>query len=901
MRIFQFYLTLCDLLLSPFAPRKNGKTLLSRSERRLLFSGRCLLSICLFSLFVAGCDRVKPSTDRAGKDPESKEGKASGLGSAVAPAGTTALTVSDPVARAKLESCIAQYKRFKSYQDRGVLSIRIPTSVVSEPRVITEPMRIAFEAPNRLAIQARSLRTMWSPSNTWEAVVGKENSKPFGSQRLVRPLPDAIDLTWLIVDHLGPLVNDPIIGSPFHLQLLFDEKPLAYMMEPSSIVTLLEPAVFDAAKCDRVQVQSKESKWLFWIDQETLLLRKYEIPSQAIELLVPGLPADFDSAKAELSVELVGAKANAGVDWTQWQIPNAEDAIPVRRFIEAPPRDTPFLIGKTLKPFDLKDANGKRILDSAERSKPITVLCWITKDEIGEMFVKYLFEIQREFEKRKLNGVEIVLVSQANPTEMQEALKKWNCSLPLAIDTVDLTKKEFLIQRQPAVVIIDDQVRVQHFDEVGYLGYIPNIVEDLQRGVKIASRRLQQAIHNEARYNSRLHRAVIDKSQTEKLLPIEEFPFAFHEPMDIWNAPLSDPIIAAGSEHFYPQVGKSNEAVGLFAADAVRQRIMTVLDESGRVFCIDNRGTKTLVATLPTDQAANPKRLHVLPDPWTHRWIAIVPEGLPRFWLIDGSESASNGPVEATQYDLDETETPTAFTWTMKDGVPSLTLGTSASKLRVLDPQTNKRFSSPTAPIASIVPIITDQGECVGWNAIKVNGEIEELEAFRSSSFPFKRAEQLERLTFPPQVSGWEWGRHHKQGMLLGLATLPSGETGTILQSRSFEPLIRHPLSVRPEQCRILSSTNAFDSTLYWLAAAPNRVLHLQTADGLDVDQMCLGKRIVSAGIYPDGKKLRVVIAVDTEVNCWTIEVPEPPSSSGLENVSPTGPESVKSSEPPSA
>ena len=853
-----------------------------------------LLSFLLFSLFVAGCDRAKPVTGQAGKVPESKEGKSAGPDST----GTTVQAVSDPAARAKLESCIAQYKRVKSYEDRGVLSIRIPTSVPSEPRVITEPMRIAFESPNRLAIQARGLKTMWSPSNTWEAVVGKVNSKPFGSQRLVRPLPDAIDLTWLIVDHLGPLVNDPIIGSPFHLQLLFDEKPLAYMMEPNSIVKLLEPAVFDAAKCDRIQVLSKELKWVFWIDQETQLLRKYEIPVQGIELLVPGLPAEFDPTKAELSVELVGAKANASVDWSQWQIPNQQDEIPVRRFIEAPPRNAPFLIGKTLKPFDLKDATGKRILDSAERMKPITVLCWITNDDVGEMFVKYLFEIQREFEKRKLNSAEIVLVSQANPTDMQASLKKWNCLLPLAIDTTNLTETEFLIQRQPAVVIIDNQVRVQHFDEFGYFNFIPNVVEDLQRGVNIAARRLQLAIHDEARYNSRLHRAVIEKSQTEKLLPIEEFPFAFHEPMDIWNAPFSEPIIAAGSEHFYPQVGKSNGADGLFAADTVRQRVMTVLDESGRVFCIDNTGAKTLVATLPTEQAANPKRIHVLPDPWTHRWIAIVPEGLPRFWLIDGSEKASDVPVVATQYDLDDNETPTAFVWTMKDGVPSLTLGTSASKLRVLDPQTKKRFSSPTAPIASIVPIVTDLGECVGWNAIKENGEIEELEAFRSSSLPSKGVEQPARLTFIPQASSWEWGRHRKQGLLLGLATLPSGETGTILQSRLFEPLLRHPLSVRPEQCRVLSSTNAINGTLYWLATAPNRVLHLQTADGFDVDQMCLGKRIAGAGIYPDGKKLRVVIAVDTEVNCWTIELPEPPLTPGLENVLPPGPESVKSPEP---
>ena len=863
---------------------------------------KILLSFLLLSLIVSGCDRSSTKKGIEGKETVSKESKSTTKETVAAPSILTVPAVSNPAARSKLESCIAQYKRFKSYEDRGVLSIRIPTSGSSAPRVIMEPMRIAFETPNRLAIQVRGLKTVWSPSNTWEAVVSKEDVKPFGMQRLVRPLPDAIDLTWLIVDNLGPLLNDPVVGSPFHLQLLFDEKPLAYLLEPSSIVTLLEPAVFDSIKCDRVQIVSKELKWVFWIDQENQLLRKYEIPVQGIEMLVPGLPADFDPTKAELSIELVGAKANASVDWSGWQIPNQQDEIPVRRFIDAPPRNTPVLVGRILKQFDLFDANNQRILDSAQRTKPITVLCWIKNDAMSEMFVKFLFEIQRELEKRKLNnGVEIVLVSQEKPLEMQEALKKWNCTLPLAIDSANLTQKDFLIKRQPAYVVIDKQVRVQHFDEFGYLGFIPNIVEDIQRGVDIASRRLQLAIHDEARYNSRLHRVMMDKSQTEKLPPIDEFPFAFHESKEMWHTPFSESIIAAGSEHFYPQVGQPDGGSGLFTANSARKRVMTVLDENGNVFCIDNFGLKTLVATLPTEQAANPKRLHVLPDPWTHRWIAIVPEGLPRFWLIDGTASTSNGPTEATQYDLDENETPRTFAWTVKDGIPSLTVATSASKLRVLDPQTQKRFSSSTTPIASIVPIINDRGECVGWNAIKENGEIEELLDFRSSSFSSTGVEQLKRLTFSPQVSGWEWGSHHKQGVLLGLATLPSGEVGTILQTRSFEPLLRHPLSVRPAQCRVLSSTRATDGTLYWLSTAPNRVLHLQTADGLGVDQMCLGKRIVGAGIYPDEKSLRVVFAVDTEVNSWLIALPEPPASSSSENVSAPEPVGAKSPESPRA
>ena len=64
---------------------------------------------------------------------------------------------------------------------------------------------------------------------------------------------------------------------------------------------------------------------------------------------------------------------------------------------------------------------------------------------------------------------------------------------------------------------------------------------------------------------------------------------------------------------------------------------------------------------------------------------------------------------------------------------------------------------------------------------------------------------------------------------------------------------------------------------------------------------MCLGKRIVGAGIYPDGKSLRVVFAVDTEVNSWLIALPEPPTLPPSENVSAPERDGVKSPEQPRA
>ena len=842
--------------------------------------------VLIVGLGQLGCDRAatnksdSKSDSRTDSKSEAKTDIKTDSGTNESGAGQKPEPAASPnssvAAKTLLEACMARYKQLKSYEDLGVLSVQFPTP--AGVKVITEPMMVAYESPNKLAIQARSLQAMWSDSEgvSWQAVVGAANFKPFGNQRLVRPLPPRIDLTWLVVDNLGAILDDPALGSPLQLQLLLHEKSLGHFLVPEAKLSLLESKQFDSVKCERVEVAIAEQKWVFWIDADKLL-RKCEWPSQVIFALIPGLPTDFDLKLAEISIEFTKMKTNVGIDWSVWQLPNESDALPVRRLIDAPARNLPPIIGKRLEQFDLYGADGGRILDSAQRSKPITVLFWVTNDEIGERLVKYLFEVQTILREKGLNKAEIFLMSLANPKEMQSSLNKWNCTLPLAIDTKNLTRDLFSVQRQPAVVIIDKDVRVQHFSDLD-LRFIPEIVDELQRGVDIASRRKQQELDDESMFNSRLHRAIIEKSQAEKLPPISSFPFSNHLIKDQWKVAFENSIIAASAEHFYPQTGVTVDGMRLFAESAGTHRIMTILDDTGRVYAIDNKGEKKWIANIPTDQAMNPKRIHVLPDPWLHRWIAVVPEGLPRYWLIDSAANPDSDPVDATQFDFeDQDESPVAFTWAVRNGEPVLVIATNASKLDVLTPLENKRFSSKAESVVSIAPSINERGEAYSWNLIKTNGTIEELEFLRSKGTEGDQSTsaQVKRLSIIPQPSAWEWGRYRNQGVMLGMSHLPSGETGAVLQSRFFESRLRHPLSVRPEQCRILSSATLQDGSFYWLSTGPNRVLHLQAADGMSGDQMSLGTRIFAAGVFPDGGNLQTVLAVEREVNCWSVMIPK--------------------------
>lgn len=842
---------------------------MQRMQRMLRTVAHSLILLLLMSI---GCERTIVKEDPkslAGTNANSSK-PSTETGDRSKPLGASEPNAStEGAAKALLGSCIASYKKLQSYEDRGTLRVRFSADTKMIER--SEPMRMAFESPNRLAIQVGALQAIGSDT-TWEAIVRDEEISPYGSQRLVRPLPESIDLTWLIVDNLGYALNRTETDAPMPLQMLFDEDPLAHILGPTAKLSMLSPALFDAISCERVQVITGDQTWVFWIDPNSKMLRKYDLPIERL-----GLAADIDRTKIEWSVELLDIKANASVNWASWQVPRKKDDILVRRFIDAPPRNQPALLHKTLPQFDLRDAEGRAILDSAQRSKKISILCWVSEDEVSKVFVANLETLQQEMDRRSITSAEIILISKSSPSEMKSAMQRWNCKIPLAVDGDNLTQKLFQIPQAPAVMVLDKLTRVQFVDLSGDVRMVPDIVEELQRGKDFAAHVLQVALDDEARFASRLHRAVIEKEQVDQLPPLSPYIFTYHETKAAWNVAFEDRIVAASGEPFFPRTGAEDLSINLFSGDSKRQRVMTVLDELGHVHSVDNKGTRNWVGSIPIDQAENPKRLHVLPDPWFHRWVAIVPEGLPRYWLIDVPSDPESEAVNATQFDLDEGESSVACAWTSLGDSPRLMIASNKDRLRVLNPQTQEIVGAKTEPVAAIAPTLNSKGEFMAWNLIGLDGAITELTT-RTEGVNDPR---IVKLPFLPEPGAWTWGRNRDpngrdSGVLLGMARLPSGEAGSILQSQLFEPMLRHPLSVRPEQCRLLASTTIENGSFYWLATAPNRVLHLQTVNGYVADSMSLGKRIVGAGLFPRGNDLQIVIAVDNEVNCWSLEVPKP-------------------------
>ena len=780
-------------------------------------------------------------------------------------------------AKRLLAAALSKYRTLDRYSDAGEVRIEQP----GNPS-LTIPFRIAFERPNRLALASHSAVGTWT-TTTWEGICG-EPVNPYPNQRLVRPLPDRIDFGWISSDYLGGLLVEPI-GIPIQLEWLLSSRSFEALEDSTCKLELLQRDSTEGRSCDRVRMEVNGQRWVFWIDRDDALIRRMELPAS---LFYPGLPPERASG-IRCEIDFRDAVANQPIDWSRWRIADRPDDIRVRRMVMPPPIASTQILGSTLEPFDLRASDGSLLLDAAEPKRPVSVLCWIDSSARSEACVRELMVLRKALSEQEWGGrCGIYLVGQGPAEELVESLKKWNCDLPLAIDKQKLSESLFKLASVPSLVIMDRDRRIQVSETLVqpiYSSAIIDLIRRIDSKEDLASRQLQQDADNQARFIAALHRVVIDKEEIKRLDAIREFQFALHGMRRSWRTDIEKPLVSAGGA-WHPEAAVSEANKGTYPFTGTGKHIvMSALDETGRILTFDDLGNKLEIGKVEIEQADGARRIQMAIDPWSRKWVAIVPEGLPRFWIasskIEGGVPGAPVP-SATTYNTGDVETPVAFAWTSLKSEPAIAIATSESRLLVINPENEKRLDAFGEATIGIAPSLDANGRVFQWNAVSAKGRMVRIrnltgETVESVESPIEA--RLEQLTFVPRGSNWLWGRQGGDPITLCLANLPTGETGIVVCDVLHQALRSRPITALGEQARLLSSVRLPDGTLYGLALGPNRVLHLFTSDLQIMDQVSFDSRIYGAALFADGRDLKMVVALEKEVSAWSIDVPDRPSA----------------------
>jgi hypothetical protein len=839
--------------------------------------------VIVFSItFELGCTpSARPTTDNAGRDAKAVKSPAT--------ASLSDAPVVEPGspedAKRLLAESLAKYRTLASYSDAG--EVRVEQN--GNPS-LTVPFRVAFERPNRLALASHNARGTWT-ATTWEGYCG-ESVNPFPNQRLVRPLPDRIEFSWISSDYLGGLLMEPI-GIPIQLEWLLSSQSIEALDDATCKLEFLQRDATDGRSCDRVRMEVNDQRWVFWIDREDQLVRRMELPSS---LFYPGIPSER-SSEIRCEIDFREAVANTPIDWSRWRIPDRPDDVRVRRMVMPPPIASTRILGSTLEPFDLKSADGSLLLDAAEPKRPVSVLCWVDSSARSEAYVRELMVLRKALSEQEWGGrCGIYLIGREPADELEQALKKWNCDLPLAIDKQNLSDALFKLSAVPSLVIMDRDRRIQVAETLVqpiYSQAIMDLIRRIDNKEDLASRQLQQDADNQARFIAALHRVAIDKDEIKRLDAIREFQFALHGMRRLWRTEIESPLVSAGGA-WHPEAAVADPKKSEYPfAGTGKHIVMSALDDTGRVLALDDLGNKSQVAKVEIDQADGAKRIQMAIDPWSRKWIAIVPEGLPRFWIapskLEGAVAGAQLP-SATTYNTGDVETPVAFAWTSFKSDPAIAIATSESRLLVIDPENEKRLDAFGEATIGIAPSLDSNGRVSQWNAVSASGRMVRIRNLSGETGELADSTieaRLEHLTFVPRGGCWLWGRQDRDPVTFCLANLPSGETGVVICNVLHQALRSRPITAIGEQSRLLSSVRLADGTLYGLALGPNRVLHLFTSDLQIMDQVSFDSRVYGAALFADGQDLKLVVALEKEVSAWSIDVPDRPKTTG-ESISPS-------------
>ncbi|MFN7843353.1 MAG: peroxiredoxin family protein [Pirellula sp.] len=783
-------------------------------------------------------------------------------------------------AKQLIVSCIEHYRDLKSYEDAAVFKLKVPypTNPVNE----LIPCRVAWEKPNKLALEVELLKSSWTPE-TFESVYEDGKSTLHPNQRLVRPLPENVTSDWLLRDHLEQQLINPMFGLPLNIGFLLDESgSKAFLNEVTT--RWLSPAEIDGVKCERIQVNLQEVSWVYWIDEPNRLLLRQEFPHAVLRGVLPPIPSTIAASDVVCQIDYLGVKTNERIDWAPWAIKPRETDLQLRRFIATPARDVPRQLGSRVEPFSLKDVDGKIFFDFAERKSTVTSFHFVDDTEASRSYIDELYVVRRQLKDRGVGDeYETILVSNRPADRMAAVMASWNCTLPLAIDTDGLLMKSWGVEETPATVVVGTDNRIQHFSQQRLpLGMVSD-VPSLAKGGDLATQAIKNAVDNEARYSALLHRFALARDELKKLpadyQEIASFPFFFHEMKQDWKISFEDGFVAAVGEMFSAGLDKPVvDPAEIYGVGYPSTRVMTVLDDVGNLWSIDQRGNRTIVATLPVESTENAKRFWIYPDPWKHEIIYIVPEGLSRFWFAVAPRTVPPNwkPLKVDEFPLSADETIVNASWVLADSQPAFCLMTSSSRVIAINPTTQASEvpvdnSKQKAAINSIVPKLNSKSSPDAWALVRADGSIEYIE----SKVPASDLAKPQSLLFKPEVGPWLWGSSPVGPRLVGLARIPSGESAAVVLDESFKSLSTQSLATRPEQCRLLSSISSKTGAFYFLLTAPNRVLHLQTIGGKAPDQMSFGRRIFGGSINALDDGVRIVVAMDGEVSSWTVTYKE--------------------------
>lgn len=379
----------------------------------------------------------------------------------------------------------AKYAGAQSYSDNATLKQRgVNRSRGTKTEVPFTQLSLLFVRPNRYAISYEDALPGSQGQTKYRIVSDGKRIRSSASQ-LPEQIHEAIAPRKTTPDNLIP---EPELRSAIlqvALENLFpqlvmllagdDEKPV---FARATHRDFLPDEKIDATPCYRLSLTEPEGTRVLWIDKETLLLKRMEIPIEGQrEALDPA--HEYVSYSVDIDIENVTLDGEFPDSATEMEVPAGGRL--VRRFIPPPPAGPSEALGQPVKTFQFSDIKGEPVTASSLAGKVVVLDFWATDCEPckeGTPILQEAYEQLKDDDKVAFFGVSTDPKGLPTP-KVEKTFKAWGATFPLLRD---LDKNAFYalnVQATPTLLIIDPDSRLQ----ASHLGPLEN-ADDLVKKIR---------------------------------------------------------------------------------------------------------------------------------------------------------------------------------------------------------------------------------------------------------------------------------------------------------------------------------------------------------------------------------------------------------------------------------
>lgn len=419
---------------------------------------------------------------------------------------TTATPVSMTIkadARQWLDAVIDRYRQAQRYSDSGY--VRLVYRRLGERHEDKAPLSVAFARKQALHVNAYAAELL-AAGGRFQAIVNDPISNNFDGQVVDRALEAKnISLTEIYADpELTHFATAGLGGPAPQLELLLADKPLAGLFEGSAklslgvVERLQTTGSTQTIECQILEINTESLVYRLWIDTQTGLLRKIELPSEAA-----GLDADPAVTDVRLTIEMENAQFDVPAS-KSFQLPTQRLTGPgikrVRTLVPLPPPIISEQLGKLVPNFRLTSPDGRLIITEQGSDRPTTVMLWIADHPASRMAAA---QLQIVADAREAAGKKDarMLVVMAEPSSKSDTLiapssggatgdllRSWKVGLPFVDDTKAMGRDVFKIAEAPTLIVIGPGGVLDWFQpRVGpeMAMQLPLLLDDLATGKEV--------------------------------------------------------------------------------------------------------------------------------------------------------------------------------------------------------------------------------------------------------------------------------------------------------------------------------------------------------------------------------------------------------------------------------